>query len=104
MFCMIEIAYDKKIEVNETINTLLYKKLAASCQVIESNNVWNWLGERETSKEYLLHIKTREELVTKIYQVVKNIHSYEVFEFAVYPFNSPSSEYLDWITEETKSN
>lgn len=102
MFCMIEIAFDKKNEVNEAINVLLYKKLAASCQVIESNNTWNWMGTRESSKEYLLHIKTKKEHVKHIYQEIKKIHSYETFEFAVYEITSPSEEYLDWIDEETK--
>lgn len=103
MYCMVEIAFEKKNEVNEAINTLLYKRLAASCQVIESNNTWNWLGTRESAKEYLLHIKTRKELVEKIYNTIKKIHSYQTFEFAVYNIESPSSEYLDWIEEETKN-
>ena len=102
MYCMIEIAFDKKMEVNEAINTLLYKRLAASCQVIESNNTWNWLGARESAKEYLLHIKTRKSLVDKIYKTIKKIHSYQTFEFAVYDITSPSTEYLDWINEETE--
>ncbi len=103
MYCMIEIAFDKKVELNEVINTLLYRKLACSCQVIEANNTWNWIGERENSKEYLLHIKTKKDLLDEIYQVVKRIHSYSVFEFAVYDLYSPCKEYLDWIEEETCS-
>lgn len=102
MFCMIEIAFDKKNEVNEAINSLLYKKLAASCQVIESSNTWNWMGTRQSSKEYLLHIKTKKDHVKQIYNDIKKIHSYETFEFAVYDLTSPSEEYLDWIDEETK--
>lgn len=102
MFCMIEIAFDKKNEVNEAINVLLYKKLAASCQVIESNNTWNWMGTRESAKEYILHIKTKKDHVKQIYQEIKKIHSYETFECAVYELTSPSEEYLDWIDEETK--
>ena len=58
---------------------------------------------RESAKEYLLHIKTRKELVEKIYNTIKKIHSYQTFEFAVYNIESPSSEYLDWIEEETKN-
>lgn len=103
MYCMIEIAFDKKNEVNEAVNSLLYKKLAASCQVLESNSTWNWLGTRESSKEYLLHIKTKKSLINQIYQDIKRIHSYDTFEFAIYDITSPSEEYLDWINEETRS-
>ena len=78
MYCMIEIAFDKKNEVNEAVNSLLYKKLAASCQV------------------------TKKQLINQIYQDIKRIHSYDTFEFAIYDITSPSEEYLDWINEETK--
>ena len=85
------------------INILLNRKIACSCQVIEANNTWNWTGYRENSREYLLHIKTKKELLDEIFSVVKRIHSYSVFEFAVYDLYSPSKEYLDWIEEETCS-
>lgn len=103
MYCMIEIAFDKKNEVNEVINCLLYKKLAASCQVIESNSTWNWIGVRESAKEYLLHIKTKKSNIREIYKEIKKIHSYDTFEFAVYEIASPSEEYLDWLEEETRN-
>ena len=80
MYCMIEIAFDKKNEVNEAVNSLLYKKLAASCQVLESNSTWNWLGTRESSKEYLLHIKTKKSLINQIYQEVNKILTDNGFE------------------------
>ncbi len=103
MYCMVEIAFDKRNELNEVINILLSRKLACSCQVIEANNTWNWVGYREQSKEYLLHIKTKKDLLDEVYSVVKSIHSYQVFEFAVYELTSPCKEYLDWIEEETCS-
>jgi len=59
------------------------------------------MGTRESSKEYLLHIKTKKSLINKIYQDIKKIHSYDTFEFAVYDLTSPSEEYLDWLNEET---
>ena len=35
-----------------------------------------------------------------IYSEIKNIHSYECFEFAVYAINSINNDYLKWIDEE----
>lgn len=35
-----------------------------------------------------------------IYNVIKNIHSYECFEFAVYEINSINNDYLKWIDKE----
>ena len=35
-----------------------------------------------------------------IYNVIKNIHSYEFFQFAVYEINSINNDYLKWIDKE----
>ena len=40
-YCMIEITFNNKKEINETINVLLSKRLVASTHIIESNSSWN---------------------------------------------------------------
>ncbi len=37
-YCMIEITFSNKREVEESIEKLLNNKLVASCQIIESNS------------------------------------------------------------------
>ena len=100
-YCMIEVAFDSKKEVNKVVDELLDKKLAASSQVIESNSTWRWNSKKESSKEYLLFIKTKKSLSDEIYGVIKSIHSYDVFEFAIFDLTSISSDYLNWIEKET---
>ena len=99
--CMIESAFDNKEEVNKVIEELLNKKLVASCHIIESESYWNWKNERESAKEYLLQMKTKKCFLDQIFNVIKSIHSYECFEFAIYDISSISKEYLNWIQEET---
>ena len=99
---MIEVAFNNKKEVNLTEEKLLKEKLVASLQVITSDSSWNYNGELESDKEYLVFMKTKESLINEIYKVIKDIHSYEVFEFAIFPLTSPSNDYLKWIEEETK--
>lgn len=101
-YCMIEIAFANKEEVDISINKLLNSKLVASCQVIESNSYWNWNLKRESSKEYLLIIKTKKKLVNEIYNIIKDIHSYECFEFAIFNIESCNNDYINWIEKETK--
>ena len=50
-YCMIEIAFNNKEEINKAINVLLSKRLVASTHIIESNSSWNWKNERESDKE-----------------------------------------------------
>lgn len=102
-YCMIEVAFDNKNELDSVIEELLKNKLVASCQVIESKNKWNWKGQLEEAEEYLLLIKTKKCLIKEVYQVIKNIHSYDCFEFAIFDFTSCDNEYLKWIEEETKN-
>ena len=101
-YVMIEVAFNNKDEVNLTKEKLLKEKLVASLQVVTSDSSWNYNGELESDKEYLVFMKTKDSLTNEVYKVIKEIHSYEVFEFAVFPLTSPSNDYLKWIEEETK--
>ena len=98
---MIEVAFGNEEEVNLVIDKLLDEKLVSSCQVVTSNSKWNWHGKREQALEYLLFMKTKMELKYKIYEIIKSIHSYDCFEFAVFPLSSCNLDYLKWIDEET---
>ena len=89
MYCMIETAFDNLEETKKTISKLLKEKLVASCQIVESNSSWNWEHKLEKS------------LLKKVYEIIKEIHSYKCFEFAVFDINSCNEDYLNWIEEET---
>jgi len=102
MYCMIETAFNNLDEAKHAISKLLNKKLVASCQIIESNSKWNWKNQLEESKEYLVFMKTKKSLQEKIYNIIKEIHSYDCFEFAVFDLSSFNKDYLNWIEEETK--
>ena len=101
-YVMIEVAFYSEEEVKLIKERLLKEKLVASLQVIVSDSTWNYKGELESDKEYLVFMKTKEFLVNEVYKVIKEIHSYEVFEYAIFPLTSPSKDYLKWIDEETK--
>ena len=101
-YVMIEVAFNSEEEVKLIKERLLKEKLVASLQVITSDSSWNYNGELESDKEYLVFMKTKESLVNEVYKVIKEIHSYEVFEYAIFHLTSPSKDYLDWIDKETK--
>ena len=46
-------------------------------------------------------MKTKKKLQKEIYDIIRGIHSYDCFEFAVFNLNSYSKEYLKWIEDET---
>ena len=100
-YCMIETAFGNLDEAKKVIDRLLEEKLVASCQLLESSSKWNWKNELEEGKEYLVLMKTKKSLQETIYTVIKQIHSYDCFEFAVFELTSCNEEYLNWIEEET---
>lgn len=101
-YCMIEIAFDNEQELNDVINKLLKERLVSGCQVVEGSSKWRWKDEIEMSKEFLLFVKTKKELVKEIYDEVRKIHSYECFEFATFDLDSYNKDYLEWIDSQTK--
>ena len=101
-YCMIECAFQNIDEIKNASKVLLDNKLVASTQIIESQSAWNWQNEREEKKEYLLIMKTKKTLIKDIYKEIRNIHSYECFELAIFDLQSPNEEYLNWIDETTK--
>lgn len=98
---MIEVAFNNEKELNLVIDKLLTEKLVSGCQVVTSNSKWRWNNELESSLEHLLFMKTKINLKEKIYDVIKNVHSYECFEFAVFSLSSCNEDYLNWINKET---
>ena len=53
-YVMIEVAFNNEEEVKLTKIRLLKEKLVASLQVIISDSSWNYNGELESDKEYLV--------------------------------------------------
>ena len=102
MYCMIETAFDNREELNTVVERLLEEKLVSSCQVVESDSRWNWNNEYESSREYLVFMKTKKSLITDVFEVIRKIHSYDCFEFAVFNLDSCNDDYLNWIEKETK--
>lgn len=102
MYCMIEIVFDNIDETNKVVNELLKARLISGGQIVNSQSKWRWKNEIEMCDEYLLFVKTKKELVKEVYDVVKSLHSYEVFEFTVIDITSVNEDYLNWIKEETK--
>ena len=58
-YLMIEVAFNNEEEVKLTKIRLLKEKLVASLQVVTSNSSWNYKGELESDKEYLVFMKTK---------------------------------------------
>jgi len=62
-----------------------------------------WQGNIEETGEAAMFLKTRSELVDKVIERVKALHSYEVPCIVSFPIEKGNPDYLEWIGESTLS-
>jgi periplasmic divalent cation tolerance protein len=55
----------------------------------------------ETAQEWLLVIKTQAKLYERVRDALKELHSYDLPECVMLEVATGSSEYLNWIAENT---
>jgi len=77
--------------------------LAASANIIPLiKSFFFWKGEFHNIPESILLLNTRGDLFGKLKERVHELHSYELPEVIALPILAGSSEFLDWIKENTQ--
>ena len=91
------------VEEGEKIaNALVESRLAACANIIPSvKSIFFWEGKTCQESEVLLVVKSRRQLLEKIIDKVKQVHSYKVPEIIALPVIDGSREYLKWVEEST---
>ena len=98
----VKTAIDNLEIAKEITKTLLEKKLVCSVQQKEITSTWWWKNELESSKEYLLEMKTKKSLYKEVEKEIKKLHSYDVPEIYAEEIKEGLPEYFQWIEEDTK--
>ena len=98
----VKTAIDNLEIAKEITKALLEKKLVCSVQQKEITSTWWWNNELESSKEYLLEMKTKKSLYKEVEKEIKKLHSYDVPEIYAEQIKDGSAEYFQWIEEDTK--
>ena len=98
----VKTAIDNLEIAKEITKALLEKKLVCSVQQKEITSTWWWNNELESSKEYLLEMKTKKSLYKEVEKEIKKLHSYDVPEIYAEEIKEGLPEYFQWIEEDTK--
>ncbi len=90
-------------ETGRKISKALLESRLAACvnTTAEINSMYWWEQKLELEKEYLLIIKTRADLYSKVEDTIRNNHPYDVPEVIALPIVLGSAAYLKWIESET---
>lgn len=95
---MVFITTKSFVEAKSIGQVLVEKKLAACSNIIPNiHSIFIWNEELCTEDEVLLIIKTDNNVLEKVINEVKTIHSYEVPEIIAIPIVGGSTDYLQWI-------
>ncbi|HEV2467843.1 MAG TPA: divalent-cation tolerance protein CutA [Candidatus Sulfotelmatobacter sp.] len=82
---------------------LVEQKLAACVNIVpQIESIYRWDGKVESSREWLLLIKTTVAKFSKVRDAIVELHSYDVPECIAVNIEDGSSDYLRWIEESVK--
>jgi len=89
-------------EAEKIAKTLVEEKLAACVNMFPIRSIYRWNDKVQKDEEVAMLIKTKSELVDKIIERVKELHSYEVPCIVSLSIEKGYIEFLRWIDESTK--
>ena len=81
---------------------LVENRVVASANVLAgTTSVYHWQGEVCEEGEVSLILKTRDDLVDRVVEMVKDLHSYDCPCVVSLPISGGNTDFLDWIDAET---
>ncbi len=97
-YIIIMVTTASKQEAENIAQKLLEEKLIACANIIGPvSSHFHWSGKIEQAEEYLLLMKSNQDLFNDVAAEVKALHSYEVPEILALPIFKGSKGYLDWL-------
>jgi periplasmic divalent cation tolerance protein len=92
-----------KQEAETIAQKLLEAKLIACANILGLvSSHFHWHGKIDRAEEYLLLLKSRQNLFEALAAEVKKLHSYKVPEILALPVVAGSKAYLGWLGDSLK--
>ena len=90
---------DEALKIGEAVVT---ERLCACANVLgRTTSLFWWEGKVSRENEVALVLKTRSELVARVTERVKALHSYSVPCVVALPISAGNPDFLAWIDQET---
>lgn len=82
--------------------TLVERRLAACAQISQIESVYRWQGALQQEPEYRVLFKTMASRYAELEAALKALHPYELPAIHALPFAHVSSDYAQWIDDNTR--
>ena len=92
------VSFPTKELASSTAEKLIMSKLAACVKLLAPvTSFYEWEGKFEQAEEHYIMIKSLESKADEINLLIKESHTYEVFEFIYSHVDGGNEEYIDWV-------
>lgn len=103
MFISIYIITNNEKESYKIGEKLVEERLVSCVNIIPHlKSLYWWEGKIERADEPLMFAKTRRDLLEKVIERVKELHSYSNPAILALPILDGNKDYLEWIKNETR--
>jgi periplasmic divalent cation tolerance protein len=90
-------------EARKIAQHLVKHQLAACVNIIPHvESIYRWQGKMESSREWLLLIKTRQARFSAVCDAIRQLHSYDLPECISIAIDDGSTAYLEWMQQSVK--
>jgi periplasmic divalent cation tolerance protein len=90
-------------EARKIASHLVEQQLAACVNIVpQIESVYRWQGKMESSREWLLLIKTTADRFAAVREAIRELHSYDLPECIAIEITDGSPAYLKWIADSLK--
>ena len=91
-------------EGEQIASELIKNKLAACVNILPNiKSIYEWKGSIHNDDELLLFIKTIKGNESQVYDIIRDMHSYETPEIITLNIKNIDHKYADWLNSVTKT-